>query len=546
MPVVFLSAYSRSYIAMRILAAFFFLFFTMTCGITVKTFGKGTLTQAQIEELATHPAWLKLLHFKTKKNKSEIQSDDFFLSPNGREDPEAELRATFEAYFAPWPEDTNTHPRCRFPARFFWLSHHIPFPDYALLTRQCTRLEKWALFDKQQSISLLLVSGYFGNPASTFGHSLLKLNTNSSDEPIDLLNLSINFGAQVPENELIFRYIIKGLVGGYQASFSDKYFYAQDLVYSRTEFRDMWEYELILPDFERTLLLLHIWEVIGKEFTYYFLEKNCAFRLAELLELVIPEPLLDNTKFWYIPVETFHRLLEIDTERRKEGRTGLIRSVRFIPSSQRQLYYQFDRLNSEEKKAVEAIIKEGPSAIAEQIALFEQERQLEILDTVLAYHQYKIMAEQPSPGRERLFIKDQVLLALLRLPPQMEPVPKVPDLTSPANGNRPMLMSMGVGHDLKDKETHIKLRWAPFSQETIGHNSLEGDELVVLDTTVGINENAPSVFLDNIDVIRIRNIKTTSMSIDDENPWSWQLHIRTTRTEQNKYDGIFSFGTGRA
>lgn len=543
---MFLSAYSRSYIAMRILAAFLFVFFTMTCGSTATTFGKGTLTQAQIEELATHPVWLKLLHFKTKKNKSEIQSDDFFLSSNGREDPEAELRATFEAYCAPWPEDTNTHPRCRFPARFFWLSHHIPFPDYALRTPQCSRLEKWALFDKQQSISLLLVSGYFGNPASTFGHSLLKFNTNSSDEPIDLLNLSINFGAQVPENEFIFRYIIKGLVGGYQSSFSDKYFYAQDLVYSRTEFRDMWEYELILPDFERTLLMLHIWEVIGKEFTYYFLEKNCAFRLAELLELVIPEPLLDNTKCWYIPVETFHRLIEIDTERRKEGRTGLIRAVRFIPSSQRQLYYQFDRLNIEEKKAVEAIIKEGPSSIPEQIALFKQERQLEILDTVLAYHQYKIMAEQPSPGRERLFIKDQVLLALLRLPPQMESVPKVPDLTSPANGNRPMLMSIGVGHDLKDKETHIKLRWAPFSQETIGDNSLEGDELAVLDTTFGIDENAPSVFLENIDIIRIRNIKTTSMSIDDENPWSWQLHIRTTRTEQNKYDGIFSFGTGRA
>ena len=525
-----------------------FVFISIPC-VVATALGYTQLTEAQYEELAQDPTWLKLLHFTRKTHKSEIDSDEFFLSSDGRENPKAELIATFKSYFEPWPENANMHPRCRFPARFFWLSQHISLPDYRLNFPQCSRLKKWVNLKELQTISLLLVSGYLGNPASTFGHSLLKINTNISAEPIDFLNHSINFGAIMPEDESIPRYIAKGLFGGYQASFSDKYFYAQDLVYSRTEFRDMWEYELSLPELDRTLLLFHIWEIIGKRFRYFFLKKNCAFRLAELLELVIPEPILDTPKFWYVPVETFYRLREIDRERREKGEKGLIRSVRFIPSSQRTLYHQFARLNNTEKKAVETIIREGPSSIPEQLALFAQERQLEVLDTVLAYHKYKIVAEQPSPSRERLASKDQILLAQLRLPPQTEPMPEVPSLNSPANGNRPMLTSLGCERDLGDEETYMTVRWTPFSQEAIGNNSLEGGEFVVLDTKIGIGGNDHPVFLDNVDVIRIRKTKTTFMSIGDESPWSWQLRISTMRTERNdaiRYDGMFSLGAGHA
>lgn len=536
-------------VAIRIFVVISFIVFT-TLYVVATVFGNEQLTETQTEELAHHPVWLKLLHFDIKQHKSEIHSDDFFLSPHGREDPKAELIATFKAYFDPWPEDANTHPRCRFPARFFWLSQHVSLPNYRLNLPQCTRLRKWVVLDDLQSISLLLVSGYLGNPASTFGHSLLKLNTNSSPEPIDFLNHSINFGAHMPGNEPIPRYIVKGLFGGYQASFSDKYFYAEDLVYSRTEFRDMWEYELILPDVERTLLLLHIWEVVGKRFTYFFLKKNCAFRLAELLELVIPEPLLDTPKPWYVPVETFHRLREIDRKRRKNGKNGLIQSIRFIPSSQRTLSHQFARLNKKEKNAVETIIQEGSASIPEQLEPFTQERQLEVLDTILAYHKYQLIAEQPSPSKERLAIKDQVLLAQLRLPPQMEPIPEVPKIDSPANGNRPMVFSLGIEYEPESDNTHMTARWTPFSQESIGNNNLEGgDELVVLDTKIGIDGNDHAVFLDSVDVIRIRKIKTTFMSMSDENPWSWQLRTRIMRTERNdgfRYDGMFNFGIGYA
>ena len=183
------------------------------------------------------------MHYGRDGKSSDVITTNFFLSPHGRLDPQAELSATIKAYFLPWGEDANQHARCRFPARYFWLAKQITLPDYRLHEPRCQRLAQWALFDRVQSISVLQVSGYFGNPASMFGHALIKFNTNSPDDKEGFFDLSLNFGALVPENEATLVYVVRGLFGGYKAGFSDKYFYTQDLVYSRTEFRDIWEYE---------------------------------------------------------------------------------------------------------------------------------------------------------------------------------------------------------------------------------------------------------------------------------------------------------------
>ncbi|MFH1318958.1 MAG: DUF4105 domain-containing protein, partial [Candidatus Omnitrophota bacterium] len=225
--------------------------------------------------LANHPTWLKLLHYERGSKQSVVLTESFFLSPNGRSDPKAELIAIINAYFTPWGDNSDEHARCRFPARYYWLSQQLPLPNYNLREANCRSLEKWALLDSVKSVSMLLVSGYLGNPASTFGHGFLKLNTDSIDDQVGLFDLTLNYGALVPENENTLFYIIRGLSGGYEAGFSDKYFYTQDLVYSHTEFRDIWDYKLELTDYERTLLILHIWEIVGSKFTYYFLDKNC-------------------------------------------------------------------------------------------------------------------------------------------------------------------------------------------------------------------------------------------------------------------------------
>ncbi len=546
MPVFSFGSQMRTSFLLRPPAAFFF-FCTLFCtfaSVAYAEFPVLLLSPAQAEQLAQSPTWLKLLHFDKDGQQSEILSKDFFLSPEGHHNAQAELLATVAAYTAPWPENGDNHARCRFPARYYWLSQQINLPDYTLAPSQCKTFVHWSLPKKVQSISLFLVSGYLGNPASVFGHALLKLNTGVRDDQAGLFDLTVSYGALVPKDEPILRYILYGLGGGYQAGFSDRYFYTQDLVYSRTEFRDIWDYELHLSDAQRTLLILHLWEILGKKFTYYFLDENCAYRLAELLDLVLDQPVLEHAKLWYAPVEIFHRLEAIDHAEKAAGQAGLISTVRFIPSAQRRLHHQFSLLKPEEQEVAQAVIQKGPDTIQAELTGLKQERQAEVLDTLLAYANYRLTAEQPAPSAATKALKNKILPARFLLPASSKPREEPPALDSPAVGNRPMLTGFGFGYE-EEQGAHLRLRWAPFIQETLGRNSLAGDELAVLDTSIGLGGNEDELFLDYLDVIRIRKIKTSTFAVEDDSPWSWQLRTGIAQ-DQDDYDALFAFGVGRA
>lgn len=489
-----------------------------------------------------------MLHYEQAGRQSVILTEDFFLSAEGRSDPKAELVATLNGYFAPWGKNGDEHPRCRFPARYFWLSQHLSLPGYDLRQPGCLSLEKWALLDKVKSVSLLLVSGYFGNPASTFGHALLKLNTDSEDDLQGLFDLTLNYGALVPENENVLRYIARGLFGGYKAGFSDRYFYTQDLVYSRTEFRDLWDYRLELSDQQRILLILHIWEIVGKKFDYFFLKKNCVYRLAELVDLVLEEDLLRNPRPWYVPVELFHSLKEIDQARRRRGLSRLIQSVRYIPSSQRKLYHQLQGLSPQEREVFNAVAQAGADAMPTHLEKLTPNQRISVLDGLLAYQQYRLIAEGKDPKHARNETKDRILRARLQMPSRAVAEPNIPKLRSPADGSRPMELGVSIASQSSD-DFFLRLHGSPFKKETVGQNSLEGDELVVLDLSVGFSDEKNKVFFDELDLIRVLNLSTLPVRVVDEGQWSWALRLGVDRVEVNEgdeYDGVASFGAGRA
>lgn len=500
-------------------------------------------------DLAHHPTWLKLLHFERRLPDSVVLTDDFFLSPEGRSDPHAELRATLEAYFLPWKQDADEHPRCRFPARYYWLSRQLPLPGYTLKEPLCKRLSKWALLDRVKSVSLLLVSGYLGNPASTFGHALLKLNTDSSDDDYGLFDLTLNYGALIPENENALRYVARGLFGGYEAGFSDRYFYTQDLVYSRTEFRDMWDYRLALSDHQRTLLILHIWEIIGRKFVYYFLTKNCAFRLAGLVDLVVDDLVIERGRLWYLPVQTFHRLKAIDAARQHAGNGKLVEAVRFIPSSKRTLAHRMQLLTKQEIRTMNAILRDGPASLDARLKGLSNERKIIVLDSLLAYHKYRFMSRGSADDSALQELKRKVLLTRLQLPAQPRLDPDVPVLPSPADGSHPMVAGVGMASGTADEAPFLRLTWSPFRLERVGRNSMEDGELVLLDVAVGLVEDGREIFLDQFDLIRLSSLNTLPVPLAGENPLSWQLRVgvvRVDNAEKTAYDGAASIGVGYA
>ena len=506
------------------------------------------LAQAERMDLARDPTWLKLLHFERDSQMSVVLTDSFFLAPDGRTDPGAELEATLAAYFGPEGDCDDNLARCRFPARYYWLSHQLHLPGYQLRSPCCRKLERWALFDLTQSISLLLVSGYLGNPASTFGHSLIKLNTDSSQNRSGLLDLTLNFGALVPANENPLFYVVRGLTGSYEAGFSDRYFYSQDLVYSRTEFRDMWEYRLELNEFQRTLMILHIWEIAGKKFQYYFLDKNCGYRLAELLELVLEEEILDDAGRWYIPVDLFHRILEIDRARQETGREKLVKSVRYIPSSRRKLFHGLALLEDSDLDTFNLVIEEGVGSFENHLGGFSEDRNILLLDALLAYQQYRLIADRPDSNSPAMREKDRILLARLHLPGRSPSLAPIPELTSPADGFRPLALGLD-GVCEPDGRNYGRLSWSPYKKESVGQNSLEGNEFVFLDIAAGVSRGSPAVFLDRIHFIRILSLNTIQPRIKGESRLSWKLHVGLDRYAENTgndYDAFFSFGTGQA
>ncbi len=512
---------------------------------------------AQIRMLAQHPYWLRLLHFDSAGRQSEIVSPDFFLSPQGRFDAGAELQATLQAYVAPWPDDPNQHARCRFPARYEWLARQRHLPDYALRERRCSKLERWALFDRLESVSLFLVSGYFGNPASSFGHALLRLNTGDAVDSLQLLDLAFNFGALVPENELIAVYVYRGLTGGYAAGFSDRYFYTQDLVYARTEFRDMWDYRLELSTEERHRLVLHLWEVVGKKFTYYFLTKNCAYRLAELIEWVTGVELTSGSSVWFTPVELFHRL----EDARHERSMPLVQSVRFVPSSQRVMQRQFALLQPNERAVAHRVIEEGVGTLHQHLAQVDADSRTGVLDALLAYFQYRVVAQMPHPSVDLREQKDALLRARLQLAVADAPVAAPIEVISPAKGSAPMLLGAGIGGERERNGRSVgvvgSLRWAAYSNDVLGRHGIENGELVVMDTSVDIQRGAnvqrgASAVLDKVDVIRVRRLNVSSDSKLDDSALSWHVRVGAERrvldraSERAQTYAFGHFGAGSA
>lgn len=171
--------------------------------------------------MSEHKQWQHLLFYKN--GKAEVISPDFYLT-----DPKVQSIPTFSPYeelLATLKHASDNSIVCRYPARYLWLNWHLP--ELKIDWQNCPDLP-----NPNQEISLILVSNYLKNPASSFGHVLVKTSSAMDREEDgirqlsseDLLNSSYNFGARIPANENGAMYAIKGLFGFYDSGFSEAEF----------------------------------------------------------------------------------------------------------------------------------------------------------------------------------------------------------------------------------------------------------------------------------------------------------------------------------
>lgn len=490
-----------------------------------------------LSKLAHERTWLKLLYYDEAMQQSDVVSDDYFISPRGRIDPLEELKATIEAYNKPFSDNPDEHAICRFPARYYWLSQKFDLKGYQTIHPKCENLYKSINNTPIDSISLMFVSGYLGNPASSFGHSFLKLN-NRNGMTNNLFDLSISYGADVPENENIFAYMYKGLFGKYVAAFKDKYFFSQDLVYSSNEFRDIWEYELNLPSEKILFFQLHLWEIIGKKFQYLFLSKNCGYEVSKMLEIPLEHEVVKSANVWFAPIESFHAIADINISEE------LVKQRIYHPSEQKKVYKRFEELSLVQKEIAVYLIENDMQDTQNRYENLAHTEKNEIIDFAIAYYNYLLVKEKDD-NHQYEKLKKKALMARFALPAQRENELKFTGVMAPDYNDKPSVFSMNF-NVLKNKTDYASVVFTPYAIKSTGRNNLNGDELVVLETELGFSSK--KVFLKKFDFINIKQFNRYDIALNDEIKLSWQLDISVENIdiEKEHYDAFIRGGVGKA
>jgi hypothetical protein len=270
--------------------------------------------------------WHVLLHYKRGLFGTESLVDDpkFFLSPDGRHDPSAELDAAIDGLFAD-KEEEKAIPRCRFPARYDWLVRRLSVDLTRLPEVSCPTLEEQRNRIDAKSASLIFASGHMNAPASMFGHTFLRFDS-SYESP--LLSYAVNYAAQIDQKDNGLVYAVKGIFGLYPGYFSILPYYEKVKEYGNMDQRDLWEYRLNFTEEEVQRMVLHVLELQGIYSDYFFFKENCSYDLLFVLEIGAPAARLTDRFRWFtIPIDTVKAV-------RAEG---LISDPVFRPSQARKI-----------------------------------------------------------------------------------------------------------------------------------------------------------------------------------------------------------------
>ncbi len=357
------------------------------------------LIQQSVEQrLAQKRSWQVLLHYRNDLFgagvSSEVDGSEFFFSEDGKTDPVSELEATLAAfYFNKKVGKLGLMPQCAFPARYYWLNSRLDF-DTALMPReQCPEIDSWREAINPSSVSLIFSSYYFNNPASMFGHTLLRFNSDEEAKP-GLLDYAISYAAEIDEADGFFDYAWSGITGGFEGRFSVYPYYDMVKRYNDLENRDLWEYRLNLSPGQMDLMLLHAWELLPASFEFYFLQKNCSYHLLSLLEAADPAlHLRDQYLMWTLPTETIKQVI---------AQPGLLQSVARRPSLGSMLEYRLDELSQSERRYVKELVDNPESVNSSEFDLLSPERKTLVIDAAINFVEYESYASRRAAGGRKV------------------------------------------------------------------------------------------------------------------------------------------------
>lgn len=497
---------------------FRFLLCACSCAAAADSLAVDAFIHSALERrLDTNRTWLSLGRWSRDGSgwRSGIDGGYFFLSPKGSGDPKSELVATIRALstesdISPYAKDTTPlamHPRTKYRARTRFLLES-GMPDSLLAPADTGRWLRWSAGVRPTRATLVYASSYLGNPASMFGHVLLRFDAGDREGLRDRLNYGITYGAGMPPGDAL--YAIKGLFGFYPGFITILPYYMSLQKYKYLESRDLWEYPLALDSLQTQKLLEIVWESGASWNRYYFLTRNCATGLAQLLDVLLPDSAWSASFPSPSMPPEFVRLV------RERGFAGA--PVR-RPSQLALFVERRDRLTETELDRLDGLLRNDPS----DSSASDSASSARVLDAAIDYAGWK---RRNSPndtiwkGRfERLLSRR----AAIRIAPE-EIDGSNPSFLPPEAGHRPRLLGVW-GWTGSDKATGIGMtaRLAYHALEERPKGYLDGSEVEagLVDAAIRLDDT-PSFRLRRLEILRIRSVPLWDGWLK---PWAWQLRM---------------------
>lgn len=473
-------------------------------------------------DLANNPTWHKLLLYETSLFsrsgfESAIHSEDFFNASTGRFDPDKELLATLQAIIAPVGTDSNQHAQCRFRARYLWLKDVLAIEEGKIPEVNCPNFNDWSMNGETESVSIIFATGFLDNPASYYGHTFFKLNAKNAERITNLLDVSVNYGAIVPRDDSTASFIVKSLTGNYDAGFSYIHYYFHTHNYGETEFRDMWEYELNLSQKDLDLVIAHAWEVLGKKYTYFFFEKNCAYRIGELLEIIDEVDIIPDNNIWVLPQMLIKKMGLAQYESQP-----LVRRVVYYPSRQSRLYQKYERLEDQQRHLMKAVVHDITLLNNSDFRSQPLASKHQILDTLLDYYQF-ISLTDILPKEKANESYRMVLARRYRLPPGIEDrdpvIPIAPHLARDSS-----LTQVGVLNNA-DRGSGISLTIRPTYYDALdaSHGHIKNAELIMGELQLVSFDG--DINIRRLNLLGIQSVRSMVTGLPGDDNRSWKLQF---------------------
>jgi hypothetical protein len=426
--------------------------------------------------------WSRLLH--ASNGVSSVISDEFFLTPNGRFDLETEQNA----FISMLSTDLGHQVACNFPARYKWVKRErLTTTEIDLST--CVALVEFRKKFQQHDFYLGYVTEFLDSPASAFGHLMLVFS--DPKIPLDLSDV-IHFAAN-SNGEKGLNYIAKGLTGGFRGYYVRDPFFKKANEYLVVEQRAIHLLKIELTPDQIENLVLHIYELRKAEFKYYFIDENCAFQLANFLDIAVPEK-----SYGFAPNQP---VLPIDVVRRNQNR--IVQHLSFSPTHK--------RVNEIASTLSDSELSEVKAVLAQEI-LPNPESTDAVKELISLQYQYAFRRlRKPYPNHAEVDSLDfkkstnyEKVDDSLELPTRKFGIST--GLVSTANRNLARLEISPMG-------------W-------IGDNSPKNREsqLEVLTTSFDVSNDQLK-----LNELKMLNIRSTPNALEVNKPWSWGLGISMNR-----------------